>query len=286
MSLAQLLGKRLARQREFDQWARDMPGVHPLRHWHALRICWPILSAGRQTILDVGANPLPWLRTIRHFAGARHTLWSGCQGGESQKPQAAEGIQHLDVEFDIWSPFRQADATNTLPERTFSLITALYTIEYLYHPDAFLRAAADALTPNGAIVITASNVAGSHNILGLLRGGGLSANLDSLIRPQIPRPRVREYCWRELRDAAFAAGLAPVAHGFYDDPADRVNDEDQRKIESAASPLLSERPQLQSEMFLVLRKPTGLRRLRPAAAPFVHAARVRLGHLRARLRRA
>src|SRR5579864_6294672 len=108
MPLARLLGKRMVRQRDFAQWARQTPGVHPLRHWHALRLCWPFLTAGPQAILDVGPNPPPWLRTIRNFAGPRHELWSGWQGAARQATEPQEVIHHLDVEFDIWSPFAQA----------------------------------------------------------------------------------------------------------------------------------------------------------------------------------
>ena len=245
----------------FSQWAQQCNGID-FRHWQALRLCWAYLAGGPQRVLDIGPDPIPWLRTIRHFSRQPHELWAGRQGvGSVQRDGSApdDAIRCLDIELDLWSPVARIEADNVLPPRHFSLITALHVVDTVYHPSHFFQAAADALVPDGVLIVTARNVAASSQILDLLRGKGLSPHLDHLIGNPTASPRYRQYCWRELHAAARPAGLVLVGHGFYSDAADPAIGKDQARLEAAARPLLLEKKQLESEFFLILQKSVGLR---------------------------
>jgi hypothetical protein len=266
----------------FSQWAQQCSGID-FRHWQALRLCWTYLTGAGQRVLDIGPDPLPWLRTIRHFSRQTHELWAGRQGISSTQQNGSapvDGIRCLDVELDLWSPVARIEADNVLPPQHFSLITALHVVETVYHPSHFFQGAADALLPDGVLIVTARNVAASSQILDLLRGNGLAPDLGNLIGDPKVSPRYRQYCWRELHAAARPAGLVLVGHGFYSDAADRAVSEDQGRLEAAAAPLLPEKQQLESEFFLILQKSVGLRRALARARHKLAALRT---HVRRRL---
>jgi Methyltransferase domain len=295
MVLAAIFGKPAVGREEFGRWAREERGVDAVHHYHALRACWPYLSTRRQKVLDIGPEPGAWLHTIRRFAGEKHELWA-CRQGAS--PDGADpggpppgGARLLPAEFDVWSPLADFEAPTGLADKGFTLVTLIHVVDHLYHPEPLLRVLASAMATRGVLVITASNVGRLANLRGLIRGGGLAGDLDALIgrRGKYPRPRVREYCWRELTRAALAAGLTPVRHGFYDDPARREEAEFDEPLRKAVTPMLSEHGQLQSDMILVFRKAgpvsVGLHRMRRGVYPLLREAHAKLEAARRRFRK-
>jgi hypothetical protein len=292
MVLPGIFGRTAVGQEEFGQWAREADGVDAVHHYHALRACLPHLTAGRQKMLDIGPEPGPWLRTVERFAGSRHELWACRQGGEAElRSPVPKGAKILPAEFDVWSPLSNREAPTALGAKGFTLVTALQVVDRLYHPDTFFRVVAGAMAPRGILVLTCSNVARFGNVLGLLRGGGVAGDLDALIgrRGKYPRPRVREYCWQELTAVALGFGLAPIGHGFYDDPADASPPtEFDAKLRETVTPLLRDRGQLQSEMVLIFRKAGTMKvrmfRLRRSIYMGLREAHAKYNALRRRLR--
>ncbi|MDB5300631.1 MAG: hypothetical protein JWO87_2294 [Phycisphaerales bacterium] len=295
MGLAAIFGMPAVRREQFGRWAKGERGVDAVHHYHALQACWPYLSAGRQKVLDIGPEPSAWLRTLRHFAGEKHELWSCRQGaspdGTDAGGPAPDGARLMPAEFDLWSPLADYEAPTGLADKGFTLVTLLQVIDHLYHPEPLFRTLTSVMAPRAVLVITASNVGRMANLRGLLRGGGLAGDLDALIgrRGKYPRPRVREYCWRELTRAALAAGLTPVRHGFYDDPARREASDFDEPLRNAVAPILSEHGQLQSDMILVFRKAgavsVGLHRMRRGVYPLLREAHAKLEAARRRFRK-
>jgi hypothetical protein len=151
-----------------------------IHHLHALRACWPMLKRGPQSILDIGPDPIPWLRTIEHFAGTHHRLAGCVQNAEEDiAPESEESMDHrrdrggsqreegfavsiltprssassavdnlgedhyplTPIELDVWSPLARKGLPAELPAGDYTLITALAVVDHLYHPEPFFRAA-------------------------------------------------------------------------------------------------------------------------------------------------
>jgi hypothetical protein len=292
MPFAGLFGRAVVREEDFAQWARATPGVHAVRDYHILRASWRYLQAGRRKILDISTEPGPWLATLERFCGQQHELWACRQGGVGEMKPAPAGATVMPAEFDVWSPLENREAPHVLAERGFTVVTARHVVDHLYHPEPFFRALSDVMPSRGVLIVSASNVACLTNVVGLLRGGGLAGNLDALIGRHDPtrlRPRVREYCCRELNRAAMSAGFAPVGHRFYDDPAIApAPGEWGEPTRRAIAPFQRERGQLQSEMILIFRKAGPVSawflRVRRRVYPLLREANAKYKNLRRRFK--
>ncbi len=269
----------------FTRWASQQPGVHPVHHYHALCALWPLLNSRSHKILDIGPDPIPWLQTIAHFTGTRHSLFACRQGGPADGlSRPPDNITVLPAEFDVWSPLAHRDVPNMLAEKGFTVVTALQVVDHLYHPDTLFRVLSQVMSPRGILLITASNVARLGNLLHLLGGGGLAGDLDALVGrtgPDRPRPRVREYCWQELNGAIIKAGFQTLDHSFYDDPADAPAESPfTETLRQAIASYVREPEQLHSELVLVYRKSGHrwfIRLIYPVAYPLYYYGRKLLG---------
>ena len=237
-----------------------MRNVHQM---HALRACLPELKRRSQNILDIGHDPIPWLRTLDELEGADHRL-AGCLQNPDENVRVEESPYPITpIELDIWSPLARKGLPPELPGGDYTIITALGLIDHLYHPEPFFRAVAKALRPGGLLVLTAANVSSKENLLRLLGGDGVAPDLDAIVGlKEGPRSRVREYSWRELANVALFHHFVPAKHGFYDVDQEEVRGADptacvlgsRRGMSHAVGPLLAHPQQLRSHFYLVLRR--------------------------------
>jgi hypothetical protein len=280
---ARLFSQRLVSRRNFAHWSRESGGADPVNPYEMLRASWTYLATGPQKILNIGPDPGPWLMAVEQFSGHRHDLWAARHGDTGNVGQVPAGARQLSLELDVWFPLHAHEQAHTITEHGFTLVAAIQFVDHLYHPYLFFRAVADALVPEGILVVTAGNVARLENLQRLLRGGGMTHDLDALIGrsdPTDPRPRVREYCWRELNNAAGRAGFDLIGRHYYEGPPnarDKIELGD--RVRRAVMPFLRERGQLQSEMILIFRK-------RGPIEPQASGTRQRIGALLRRMRTA
>ncbi len=285
----------------FRQWAlaendyqKHIAGVHPAdhaipdlrgrtyfevnvyRYFHALQVCWPWLNRPNQKAMDVGSWPGAWLRAIAHFA-ARHrpAVWaSGLLFPDhflEKMGGACIGIQK--IELDVWSPMYDREVPNVFTEKNFTFVSAMEVVEHLYHPGWMFNVIHQAMSPGGILFLTTNNISRLSNLFGLLRGVGISGNLDELLPRDggilgAWRPHAREYCWQELSQIAQKANFIPLAHGFYQEnyglpliegkalPSDELqySSDEERQFAEIITPMLSEPGQLKSGMYLVFQK--------------------------------
>ena len=259
MPLADLLGRPAIGRKQFLEWAGHCPGIDPVHHYRALRICWPYLQRAHRNILDIGPDPAPWLDTIARFCGSRHQL-AGCLQGGTRAADGTPKYSITPVELDIWSPLAAKDLPATLPGQGYDLITALQVVDRLYHPEPFFKAVAKALRPGGTLVLTLQNVGACANIMRLLSGASVCPELAALVQPSAgQRPLVREYCWRELANLALFCDFVPVDHGYYDGAArDDLSSPQGRRINEAFEPFMEHPHQLRGFLYLLFRRTNGL----------------------------
>ena len=250
--------------------------VNLYRYFHALQVCWPYLNRPAQRIMDVGSWPGAWLRVIAHFA-AQHQpkAWaSGLMfpdGFLEKMGGACAGM--LRCELDPYSPMRDLSAPTALTEKGFTFVSAMEVVEHLYHPKGMFQVIHDAMAPGGVLFVTTNNVGRLSNLFAILNGGGLVGNLQELIPNGGGilgnwRPHAREYAWREINALAQSAGFGPIAHGFYqenyalrllegiDQPSEALvlPRGAEKRLAKELLPLLAEREQLKSGMYLLFKK--------------------------------
>ena len=188
-----------------------------IHHRHALRACWPYLKRSSQSILDIGPDPLPWLRTLERCCDSAHKMAGCVQNADTAEVSESSPYLMTAVELDIWSPLARKGLPAQLPHGDYTLITALNLIDHLYHPEPFIKAVAQVLRPGGVLLLTGANISARKNLLGLLRGDGVAPDLDAVVGlKRGPRPRVRQYSWREIANLALSHNFVPVRHGFYE----------------------------------------------------------------------
>ncbi len=250
--------------------------VNLYRYYATLKLAWPYLQTPQPKILDVGSWPGVWLRVLKQFIGQRNPqIWATGlifpQNFMEVMNGACDGT--MKCELDPWSPLAEKDAPNELTQRGFTFVSAMEVVEHLYHPGWMFQVLADAMAPGGILLMTTNNIARLQNMLDLLRGGGLSGNLEQLVpigggSTGAWRPHMREYAWMELNHLALQAGFEYVAHAFFEDNYGKrlLTGQDAIELElqipadvpaglvAALDPLLHERAQLLPAMCLVLRR--------------------------------
>lgn len=288
--LTRLLGHPMIPRAQFNDWARGNPGVDTVRHYHALRACWPFLMRGPQNFLNIGAEPTPWLRTVGHFAGAGHRLFGCRQNAIGDQPVSDGPFPVDDIELDTWSPLARKGLPSNIPYSNLSIITAVGLVDHLYHPEPFFKAVSEALQPGGVLILTVRNVGSMQNVLRLLNGDGLMPDLDAVagLTPG-PRPWIRQYAWRELAMVALYHHMYPVRHEFFgvDAPAEAgpPTSADGQSLDDAVCPILARPDQLRPYFFLVLRRARGLPVHRFSSYMMRHATRSTLRYTRDRIAR-